>query len=73
MQTLLDLRGSIPTFIHITEGKTHEVNVLDDLLIEPWAFYLMHRGYPDFSRLFVIHQSQTNHTRGHRADRVADE
>ncbi|MFZ2124114.1 IS4 family transposase [Rhodoferax sp.] len=56
--TLLDLRGAIPTFIHITDGKTHEVNVLDDLLIEPGAFYLMDRGYLDFSRLFVIHEAQ---------------
>jgi len=58
LHTLLDLRGSIPSFIHITDGKTHEVNVLDDLLIEPGAFYLMDRGYLDFSRLFVIHQAQ---------------
>ena len=58
LHTLLDLRGSIPTFIHITDGKTHEVNVLDDLLIEPGAFYLMDRGYLDFARLFAIHQAQ---------------
>ena len=58
LHTLLDLRGSIPTFIHITDGKTHEVNVLDDLVIEPGAFYLMDRGYLDFSRLFVITQAQ---------------
>jgi hypothetical protein len=58
LHTLLDLRGSIPTFIHITDGKTHEVNVLDDLLIEAGAFYLMDRGYLDFARLFVIHQAQ---------------
>ena len=58
LHTLLDLRGSIPTFIHITDGKTHEVNVLDELAIEPGAFYLMDRGYLDFSRLFVIHQAQ---------------
>lgn len=58
LHTLLDLRGSIPTFIHITDGKTHEVNVLDDLLIESGAFYLMDRGYLDFARLFAIHQAQ---------------
>jgi hypothetical protein len=58
LHTLLDLRGSIPSFIHITDGKTHEVNVLDDLLIEPGAFYLMDRGYLDFARLFAIHQAQ---------------
>jgi len=58
LHTLLDLRGLIPTFIHITDGKTHEVNVLDDLLIEAGAFYLMDRGYLDFARLFAIHQAQ---------------
>ena len=57
LHTLLDLRGNIPSFIHITDGKTHEVNVLDDLVLEPGAFYLMDRGYLDFSRLFVIHEA----------------
>jgi len=57
LHTLLDLRGNIPTFIHITDGKTHEVNVMDDLVLEPGAFYLMDRGYLDFSRLFVIHEA----------------
>ena len=56
--TLLDLRGNIPSFIHITDGKTHEVNVLDDLVIEAGAFYLMDRGYLDFARLFVIHEAK---------------
>ncbi len=58
LHTLLDLRGSIPSFIRITDGKTHEVNVMDDLVIEPGAFYLMDRGYLDFARLFAIHQAQ---------------
>ena len=58
LHTLLDLRGNIPSFIHITDGKTHEVNVLDDLVLEPGAFYLMDRGYLDFSRLFVIHEAK---------------
>jgi hypothetical protein len=58
LHTLLDLYGSIPSFIHITDGKTHEVNVLDDLVLEAGAFYLMDRGYLDFSRLYVIHQAQ---------------
>jgi hypothetical protein len=58
LHTLLDLRGSIPTFIHITDGKTHEVNTLDELMIEPGAYYLLDRGYLDFSRLFAIHQAQ---------------
>jgi len=57
LHTLLDLRGNIPTFIHITDGKTHEVNVMNDLVLEPGAFYLMDRGYLDFSRLFVIHEA----------------
>ncbi|MDO9148343.1 MAG: IS4 family transposase [Hydrogenophaga sp.] len=58
LEKLLDLRGNIPSFIHITDGKTHEVNVLDDLVLEPGAFYLMDRGYLDFARLFVIHKAQ---------------
>lgn len=58
LHTLLDLRGAIPSFIHITDGKTHEVNILDDLIIQPGAYYLLDRGYLDFSRLFAIHQAQ---------------
>ncbi|MDA1117797.1 MAG: IS4 family transposase [Proteobacteria bacterium] len=58
LHTLLDLHGAIPSFIHITDGKTHEVNILDDLIIEPGAYYLLDRGYLDFSRLFSIHQAQ---------------
>jgi IS4 transposase len=57
MHTLLDLRGSIPAFIHISDGKTHEVNVLDILPIEAGAFYVMDRGYLDFARLFKMHQA----------------
>jgi IS4 transposase len=55
LHTLLDLRGNIPTFIHITEGKLHDVNVLDILVPEPGAFYIMDRGYLDFRRLNVMH------------------
>ena len=51
MHTLLDLRGNIPTFIFISNGKMHDVNILDDLLPEAGAFYIMHRGYLDFERL----------------------
>lgn len=51
LHTLLDLRGNIPTFIHITEGKVHEVNILDELLPEAGAIYVMDRGYLDFYRL----------------------
>jgi hypothetical protein len=58
LHTLLDIRGAIPSFIHITDGKTHEVNILDDLVIEPGAYYLMDRGYLDFGRLYAIHQAQ---------------
>lgn len=54
MHTLLDLHGSIPTFIRITEGKVHDVNVLDDFLPEAGAFYVMDRGYIDFERLYVF-------------------
>jgi hypothetical protein len=57
LHTLLDLRGNIPAFIHISDGKTHEVNVLDMLAFEPGAFYVMDRGYLDFSRLFALHQA----------------
>ncbi len=57
LHTLLDLRGNIPAFIHISDGKTHEVNVLDLLTFEPGAFYVMDRGYLDFSRLFALHQA----------------
>ena len=55
LHTLLDLRGNIPAFIHISNGKLHEVNVLDILLPEAGAFYIMDRGYVDFERLFTLH------------------
>ena len=54
MHTLLDLHGNIPTFIHITEGRVHDVNILDEFLPEAGAFYVMDRGYIDFERLFVF-------------------
>ena len=54
MHTLLDLRGNIPTFIRITDGKVHDVNLLDEILPEAGAFYVMDRGYIDFQRLFVL-------------------
>ena len=54
LHTLLDLRGNIPTFIHISDGTVHDVNVLDALPIEPGAFYVMDRGYLDYCRLHVI-------------------
>jgi len=54
LHTLLDLRGSIPTFIHISDGKMHDVNVLDLLLPEAGAFYVMDRGYVDFRRLYEL-------------------
>jgi hypothetical protein len=57
LHTLLDLRGSIPAFIHISNGTMHEVNVLDILVLEPGAFYVMDRGYVDFARLFQMHQA----------------
>ena len=57
LHTLLDLRGSIPTLIYVTHGKTHEVNLLDELPIESGALYLFDRGYLDFARLYLLHQS----------------
>src|SRR5271157_5474452 len=54
MHTLLDLHGNIPTFIRITDGKVHDVNLLDEIMPEPGAFYVMDRGYIDFQRLFVF-------------------
>jgi hypothetical protein len=57
MHTLLDLRGAIPAFIHISDGKMGDVNVLDLLLIEAGAFYVMDRGYLDFARLYKLHQA----------------
>jgi len=57
LHTLLDLRGDIPTFIWITDGKVHDVNVLDHLIPEPGAIYIMDRAYLDFRRLYQMHQS----------------
>ena len=54
MHTLLDLHGNIPTFIRVTDGKVHDVNILDEFLPEVGAFYVMDRGYIDFERLFVF-------------------
>jgi len=54
VHTLLDLRGSIPSFIKITDGSVHDVNILDNLIPEPGAFYIMDRGYLDFKRLFFL-------------------
>ncbi len=58
LHTLLDLRGNIPSFIHISDGKMHEVNVLDQLVPEPGAFYLMDRGFTDAARLFRRHDAK---------------
>jgi len=57
MHTLLDLRGNIPSFIHILNGKLHDVHALDMLIPEPGAIYVMDRGYIDFARLHTLHQS----------------
>jgi hypothetical protein len=57
IHTLLDLRGAIPAFIYLSDGKTHDTKVLDMLVFEPGAFYVMDRGYMDFQRLFRLHQS----------------
>ncbi len=57
IHTLIDLKGSIPTFIRITGGKVHDVNILDDLILEPGAIYIMDRGYLDFARLYTFTQN----------------
>ena len=56
LHTLLDLRGNIPTFIHISDGKLHDVNALDLLQLEAGAYYVMDRGYLDFERLYAFNQ-----------------
>lgn len=57
LHTLLDLRGAIPSFIHISDGKTGDVSALDLLCIEAGAFYVMDRGYLDYSRLYALHRA----------------
>ena len=57
LNTLLDLRGPIPAFVSISEGRQHDVNALDDILVEPGAFYVMDRAYLDFSRLHTLHRA----------------
>jgi hypothetical protein len=57
IHTLLDLRGAIPAFIYLSDGKTHDTKVLDMLVFEPGAFYVMDRGYMDFQRLYRLHQA----------------
>ena len=57
LHTLLDLRGAIPAFVYISDGKLNEVNVLDFLPVEPGSFYVMDRGYLDFRRFFAMHQA----------------
>lgn len=58
LHTLLDLRGSVPTFIHISDGKLHDVNVLDLIVVEAGAYYIMDRGYLDFARLYALDQAK---------------
>jgi hypothetical protein len=58
LHTLLDLRGNIPTLVIITDGKVHDVNILDELVTEPGAIYIMDRGYLDYARLYTMHQSR---------------
>jgi len=74
LHTLLDLRGAIPTFIHISDGKLHDVNVLDILPVEAGSFYVMDRGYLDYARLYTMHQAAaffvTRAKRGMDARRV---
>ena len=60
LHTLLDLRGNIPEFIHISDGKMHDVNALDILVAQPGAFYIMDRGYLDFARLHAMHLARAS-------------
>ena len=73
LHTLLNLRGSIPEFIHISEGKVHDVNILDILIPQPGSFYVIDRGYVDFARLYTMHQATaffvTRAKRGHQFQR----
>ena len=71
MHTLLDLHGSIPTFIRITDGKVHDVNILDEILPEAGAFYVMDRGYIDFERLYVFHALLGLLHRAHQREHLA--
>jgi hypothetical protein len=81
MHTLLDLRGNIPTFIRISDGKLHDVNVLDDIAIEAGAFYVMDRGYLDFERLhrftlssaFFVTRTKENVLLQRRYSHIVDE
>ena len=57
LHTLMDLKGSIPVFISITDGSVHDVNILDDIAFEPGSIYVMDRGYVDFARLHRMHQA----------------
>jgi hypothetical protein len=57
VHTLLDLRGPIPAFVHVSDGRFHDINVLDMLKYEPGSFYVMDRGYQDFARFYAIHQA----------------
>ncbi|MFK7904517.1 MAG: transposase [Chitinophagales bacterium] len=59
LHTLLDLRGNIPIFIAITNGKTHDVNILDTMLYEAGAFYVIDKGYYDFKRLYRIEKAKS--------------
>ena len=80
LHTLLDLRGNIPTFVHVSHGKVHDVTVLDQLPIEPGAFYVMDRGYVDFARLyrftqhsaFFVTRAKRNNDYTRRASRPVD-
>ena len=80
LHTLLNLQGSIPEFIHISDGKLHDVNVLDYLLPDPGAYYVMDRGYLDFRRLYEVHtckaffvtRAQSNQALARRYSRPVD-
>ena len=70
LHALLNLRGSIPEFIHISDGKLHDVNVLDMMIPEPGSIYVMDRGYVDFKRLYALHQA--THSSSHGPSAIYD-
>ena len=80
LHTLLDLRGNIPSFIHISDGKMHDVNILDHLVLEAGAFYVMDRGYVDYGRLaklgdaggFFVTRAKSNMRAKRRYSRPVD-
>jgi hypothetical protein len=69
MHTQIDLRGNIPSFVHVSDGKMHEVNVLDFIAPEPGSFTIMDRGFLDFARLYRLTQAELSSSSAQKATR----